>query len=297
MRSRIRRRWLPLTVPIVLAIVGGLGGIWAATKAVTAPMHVTAPPVPLKSANATISVALDASKTSAPPPATALASDGTARGDEGMAAQIDRLAPLTRRGDAEAAYRVYQADALCVSADKMARLIDRGTMKDYPKMMAFVKAQLAETERACSGVTPAELGERFGFLDQAIRAGNRDAMRSYRLDEPTGVDVYRSDGLDPRAIEWRRNANAYLEILAGEGDRMAWSLLSTDYRFGMITGKDLGASLRYQVAYEATISAAEKSPSYVVETDRTVAVMPPEEAEAAMAQGHALAERFPATRP
>ena len=58
-------------------------------------------------------------------------------------------------------------------------------------------ASVALTTEACVGVTPARIEERFGFLDQAVGAGNEQAMIDYRVESPNGRDITTFDPRDP----------------------------------------------------------------------------------------------------
>lgn len=206
---------------------------------------------------------------------------------------LDGMAVRARRGDVAAAYRVYQAECLCATIDRdttSLRIIEGLDADDRARSVA----SLALKTSACAGVTPAQMHERFGFLDQAVRAGHRDAMLDYRAEGPLGLDIESLAADDVRLTEWKRRANAYLETLAAQGNREAWSALSWDYQAGLVVDRDDWASIKYQAATDATSRRPDRDPlswSFVADMART---MQPKDVQAAIAEGRALARRFPA---
>ncbi len=56
----------------------------------------------------------------------------------------------------------------------------------------------------------------FGFLNQAVRAGNEQAMIDYRVESPNGGDITTFDPRDPLLTAWKKDSNAYLQQLAAD---------------------------------------------------------------------------------
>gem|GEM_PF-2460294 len=212
----------------------------------------------------------------------------------GVAAFIAKMAPAARRGDPVAAYRVYQAEAACSRIDFSTKVLleIEGLEAD---MRAKMTEALTQTRDACTNVSPAQVEERFTFLDQAIRAANQEAMLDYRYEGPLGFSIDELDPKDPRLLDWRRNANAYLETLAAAGNLEAWSLLSRDYQSGIVTDRNVQAAIMYDVA----VLAARKpnvdplSINYIADMARQLSS---DEVQQAVAEGRSLADHFPSTR-
>ena len=211
--------------------------------------------------------------------------------DPGIAAFLDRMAPLARRGDPEAAYRVYQSEALCGSIDPQRASMRESVAYDIGAM-AKLKAGVDSLAAVCAGVTPAQVQERFVFLEQAIRAGNREAVLDYRTEGPLGFDLDALDPTDSRLIEWQRRANGYLEALAVRGDRDAWMRLSGDYQMGSAVRQDYEAAIKYRIAL--VLSRQPDRDPYSIGYVKDMAMsMQPDAVRDAIDQGRVLAERFP----
>lgn len=159
---------------------------------------------------------------------------------------IDAHSPAARRGDAVAAYRVYRVEALCSQAPMLHRSID--DMSDADRRREAL-ADAEATDRACRGVTPAQMQERFVFLDVAVRSGNPRAILDFRTEGPNGqwTDVERLSD-DPNVVQWRRRAIDELVRLGETGDVAAWATLSVDYESGLIVTKELRKALMYDLA-------------------------------------------------
>ena len=211
--------------------------------------------------------------------------------DPGIAAFLDRMAPLARRGDPEAAYRVYQSEALCGSIDPL-RASMRESVAYEIGAMAKLKSGVDSLDTVCAGVTPAQVQERFVFLEQAIRAGNREAVLDFRTEGPLGFDLDALDPTDARLIEWQRRANAYLEVLAVQGDRDAWMRLSGDYQMGRAVRQDYQAAIKYRIALVLS-REPDHDPDSIGYVKDMALTMQPDAVRNAIEQGRALAERFP----
>lgn len=217
-------------------------------------------------------------------------------GGSGVAAFLERIAPLARRGDAIAAYQVYQAEAICAAMEREADGIRAARVQDVDAMAKWREGAAATIE-ACAGVSPAQVQERFGFLEQAIRAGIRDAMSDFRTEGPLGVDPSTLEPNDWRLIAWRRAVGSQLEVLAGQGDRSAWIALAGDYQTGRTVDKDFRAAVKYRTSVVATGRQPDRDPATVGSIKDMARTMQPEEVQEAIVQGRALAKRFPQQRP
>jgi hypothetical protein len=204
-----------------------------------------------------------------------------------VAAFIDQLAPQARRGDVNAAMRVHRAERFCDVIDRVAR--------KSPPQDADGRAQLAQSQATCDGVTPAQRRERLAFLDQGVRAGLEEALMAYRQEGPDGLDIDELDPNDPRLVAWKQTANDYLRVLAARGNQLAWVVLAHDYETGLVTPVDLHASLMYWSAWESA-RYPDRDPLAVAFVADLAKQLPPDDAQLAVRQGLDLGRRHPLVR-
>jgi hypothetical protein len=148
-----------------------------------------------------------------------------------------------RSGDVKAAYEVYQAESICAANDD--------PVSDY-----FDPAQkeqfLREREglvKLCSGLSPAQVQERLGFLGTAARAGHVGAQIDYYMEGPYGRSLdLAENGADPIVVQWKQDALGYLKQAGGKCDHFALALLATVYDAGQLTARDLRSSMAYSIA-------------------------------------------------
>ena len=200
---------------------------------------------------------------------------------------IEAHSAAARRGDATAAYRVYKVEALCSQAPLLRKiLVDEAPASDKSERLAEADA----TAKACEGVTPAQMQERFVFLDIAVKAGNPQAVLDYRQEGPNGqwADVEQQPN-DPNVAQWRRNAIEYLTALANTGSVDAWQVLSIDYQSGLIVAKDPQKALKYDLA--AIIAThPETDPLKVNYIAKQAKALPPETVSATLEEARRLAK-------
>lgn len=148
-----------------------------------------------------------------------------------------------RRGDKDAAYKVYQAESVCATNDDP--VAEMQTEDDR-------KAAAAEREKIkkfCAGVSPAQIQERMHFLELAARAGNTQAQVDFYMEGPNGrPDTGTLDPKDPSVQQWRSESLAYLTSAGKQGDPFALGLLSTLYDGGVLGDRDPKMSMAYSIA-------------------------------------------------
>ena len=283
---------------VVVAIVAITG--WACLDATREPAPVEAPARPLprdpSARSVPIAVAVDRPDRHEDGSRFVLT---TTRGrtldldDLSVADFLLKVAPAARRGDAVAAYRVYQAEAMCASLDWKQR-IDLSAMGVEAE--ASWVADLAAMTETCAGITPAQRGERFTFLDQAIRAGNPQAMLDYRVEGPNGhLDLEEVDPRDPLVVTWKQNVAVYLRQLAADGNEDAWLLLAQDCESGLVVERDLASAITYWTALQ--ISRRPNVDPLSINFIDALARQSPSESRQAIEAGRALGLRFPYRRP
>jgi hypothetical protein len=290
------RSWI-LTGAIVIAIVGWVK-IETFTNESTAPSTRTAAPLAATPPAAVIPTERELGapgqaliESSRPVLATIY---GRTVNTDGLDVEsfLTKVAPTARRGDAMAAYRVYQAEAMCAALDPLTRMdVSQADAETRTTHVAYV-AQMTE---ACAGVTPAQIEERFGFLDQAVRAGNEQAMIDYRVEGPNGRDIATFDPRDPLLTAWKKDSNAYLQQLAAKGDQDAWSLLAQDYENGIVVDRDLGAAITYWTALQIS-RKPDADPLSIDFIGDMAKQLTEAEVQQAIAQGRMLGTQFPRKR-
>lgn len=285
------RSWLVASV-IALAVAG-----WVAIDAATD--EASAPPVSSIAARAPVVTfeprveTTDASVVAAARPVlTTTFGRSLGTDDLGIAAFLTKATPAARQGDAMAAYRVYQAEAACASLDRDARM-DMSLANDEER--ARHAAGVEQLTAACAGVTPAQIGERFVFLNQAVRAGNEQAMIDYAIEGPNGHEVTDFDPRDPLLLEWKQDSIAYLQRLAEKGDQIAWVLLAQDYENGIVVDRDLGAAITWWTALQIS-RKPDTDPLSINFINDIAKQLPADDVQQAIAQGRVLGTQFPRKR-
>ena len=132
------------------------------------------------------------------------------------------------------------------------------------------------------------MDERFDFLDQAVRAGSRDAVFDFYAEGPQGRAWQGYDANDPLVAEWKGKAASYLLALAETGDRQAWGALQNDYENGITVARDYQTSIMYAAALWPTADVTRIS--YVAVMAKQ---LPPQQVQQALEQGRALANSSP----
>jgi hypothetical protein len=148
-----------------------------------------------------------------------------------------------RSGDAGAAYEVYQAESVCAANDD--------PVADYAEP-AQKEQFLREREalgKLCTGMSPAQVQERLGFLATAARAGNRNAQVDFYMEGPYGRAFDMAGNADdPTVKQWKEDALGYLKQAAGTCDHFSLALLANVYDAGLLTERDMRSSMAYAIA-------------------------------------------------
>ncbi len=159
---------------------------------------------------------------------------------------IEQWIAAARRGDKDAAYKVYQAESVCASNDEQV-----GNFQTEDDQKEFMREREA-TKKICHGVSPAQVQERMHFLELAARGGDKRAQIDFYMEGPGGrTDNAISGRSDPAFKQWRADAVDYLKSAAGQGDPFAMGLLSTVYGSDSLGVRDPKLAMAYSIA-EAT---------------------------------------------
>jgi hypothetical protein len=194
---------------------------------------------------------------------------------------VRKYSPAARAGDAQAAFRVYQAEALCAGLPYTKMRADGGDK--------FYAQALIDDTAACVGTTPAMEYERYVFLLQAAQAGIDRAANAYFLEGPAG----HSTG-DPLPAEWTGNTIKFLQAAATQGDTTSMYLLSQIYEKGLVVPVDKQKALTYTVAafeYNPGRTALE---NYAIQ--RRSVGLTPDQVQLAVNQGQELAAQARANK-
>lgn len=160
-----------------------------------------------------------------------------------IAQYIGKRVAAARSGDATAAYDVYQAESVCAANDDpVAEYAD-------PADLAAFQAERKELAALCTGISPAQVQERLGFLNLAARSGNKAAQIDVYMEGPYGrsVDLTQNPD-DPIVQKWKDDALGYLKQAGDQCDHFALALLSTVYDAGQLTTRDMRTSMAYSIA-------------------------------------------------
>lgn len=159
---------------------------------------------------------------------------------------IDQWAAAARRGDKDAAYKVYQAESVCATNDEpMANYQTEEDRKEFLNEREAIR-------KICNGVSPVQVQERMHFLELAARGGNNQAKIDFYMEGPGGrTDNGVLSRNDPAFKQWREDAVGYLKSAANQGDPFAMGLLSTIYGGETLGMRDTKLAMAYSIA-EAT---------------------------------------------
>lgn len=162
---------------------------------------------------------------------------------QGMSAAdyIAQWSSRARTGDAEAAYKVFQAADLCANIGEPVP-----DMQPGDDQLALLKER-ADLERTCRNVTPAQITERMDFLAAAARSGNHDAQVDFYMEGPNGRQPQAGDD-DTSTAQWKHQSLTYLQAAASGGNTFSLGLLANAYDAGLLTPPDAKLSLAYTVA-------------------------------------------------
>lgn len=162
---------------------------------------------------------------------------------------IDRWSRAARTGDADAAYRVYSAEALCARAAENEQMLRAQSAAPGDGMRDRIETANETLRPLCSGVSPAEVDERLVFLTQAARSGNADAQLDFYAEGPLGkLSELRTDDRDLNVDTWKSQAIAFLKQAAMQNNRDALEALAVAYFNGVVVPQDFEASLTYEIA-------------------------------------------------
>lgn len=200
---------------------------------------------------------------------------------------IDRWSPAARTGDANAAYRLYEAEALCARASRNERALRNGDAPtEGSAERKAIEADTTTLEAVCAGTSPAEADERLQFLTQAARSGNANAQIDYFIEGPYGrpYDV-QAEERDPNVVAWKVQAIEFLKQAAMQNNRDALEYLAMAYFKGIVVPEDLETSLTYEIALAR---ASNKDPNLALLATQLVKQLPEASVTRARVKGEAL---------
>lgn len=193
---------------------------------------------------------------------------------------IDHYAPAARRGDARAAYAVYQAESVCATANEAVPQFE------LPEQRAQYVQQRDALALLCAGVSPAQIQERMGFLSLAARSGVPDAQVDFYIEGPYGrtLDTINTD--DTIVKGWQQESQQYLKNAASQCDPYAMGLMANAWDAGDFGGRDASQAAAFAVAEAST----RKRPLTLQQlTQRFGEDLSPEQLEASMRTGQDMA--------
>jgi hypothetical protein len=195
---------------------------------------------------------------------------------------IEKYSRAGRDGDASAAYRVYQAEALCSRIEEAKQRVE--VMKGSDRAQAY-QDSLADTTRVCAGVTPALTDERRQFLLTAVNGGNDLARLDFFAEGPgPGVDTG----------EWSKQMVGFLQQSSDASNPMALILFSSVYEQGSYVQKDQEKALAYAVTY-AQIRTGQPEVNPLVKI--LSKDLPPDQVALAYQQGKQYAQQIQQRKP
>lgn len=151
-----------------------------------------------------------------------------------------------RTGDANAAYKVYQAESVCANNDEPAPEYQNPAEHEQ-----FLREREA-LKKLCANITPTQLQERMQFLVRAANAGNADAKIDFYMEGPYGKTIDLAENRDdPVVKKWKEDAVNYLKDAAGQCEPFAMGLLATAYDASEVLEHDMKLSMTYSVAEAA----------------------------------------------
>lgn len=163
-----------------------------------------------------------------------------------VATFVARRNAAARTGDMRAAYDIYQATSLCAAvADPLPEFADAADR-------SRAEADRARAQALCAGVSAVQLQERMAFLEQAARAGNRDARIDFFMEGPPGRPL--DGGMpadDPQLQAWKAQALGFLQQAGAQCDHLALALLANAYDLGRLVPRDPRMTMAYAIASAA----------------------------------------------
>lgn len=206
---------------------------------------------------------------------------------------VDRWSQAARTGDTRAAYRVYQAEALCARADEDERLVRESErvlrVPSSPRddeAKASIAAGARTLRNLCDAVSPAEVDERLHFLLVAAQSGLADAQIDFYFEGPYGKPYELSaEDPDPNVIAWKARAIDFLKQAAMQNNRDALEFLSLAYFNGVVVPQDFETALTYDIALAR---ANHKDPELALLATQLIRQLPESSVARARTAGEAL---------
>jgi hypothetical protein len=199
---------------------------------------------------------------------------------------IDRWSRAARIGDADAAYRVYEAEALCARAAENEQMLRTQSLAPDDGLREAIEASNETLAALCNGVSPAEIAERLVFLTQAARSGNAHAQLDFYAEGPSGrLYEWRADERDPNVGTWKSQAIAFLKQAAMQNNRDALEALAVAYFNGVVVPQDFETSLTYEIALAR---ASHKDPELALLATQLIERLPESVVARARDAGEAL---------
>lgn len=199
---------------------------------------------------------------------------------------IDRWSQSARTGNAKAAYRIYQAEALCARAAENERSLRDDASLGEGAERESIEAHTKALEELCIGTSPAEADERLQFLTQAARSGDANAQIDFFMEGPYGKPYeLQADDPDPNVIAWKVQSLDFLKQAAMQNHRDALEFLSMAYFNGLLVREDLEASLTYEIALAR---ASNKDPDLALLAAQLIRQLPESSVARARVAGETL---------
>ena len=199
---------------------------------------------------------------------------------------VDRWSHAARTGDTRAAYRVYQAEALCARADENERVLRGPSSLRDDETRASIAAWARSLRNLCDAVSPAEVDERLHFLLVAAQSGIADAQIDFYFEGPYGKPYeLRAEDPDPNVIAWKARAIDFLKQAAMQNNRDALEFLSLAYFNGVVVPQDFETALTYDIALAR---ANHKDPDLALLATQLIRQLPESSVARARTAGEAL---------
>ena len=158
---------------------------------------------------------------------------------------VKSLYDAANKGDANAAYNIYAAETICASLPKTQNEIAKALANTTDEALQ----QMAKKSQAVCSDFNISPRERLAYLRDAAKGGNVNAMMSYGVEPPEGIDPTKPlDMNDPRVVQWLKDSVDYMTEAATKGNAMAMMGVATYYEQGDIVPKNIPLALTYEIA-------------------------------------------------
>ncbi len=193
---------------------------------------------------------------------------------------IDKHAAAARRGDARAAYEVYQAESVCAVGNEAVPPFN------LPEQRVQFLQEREALATLCAQVSPAQVQERLTFLSQAARSGLHEAQIDFYIEGPYGRSQDNINSDDPILKSWREESLMHLNNALNQCDPYAMGLLANAWDAGDFGARDVSLVATYAVAEART---RRSSLSVAQLAGRFGEELSPEQIDASMRTGQDMA--------